>query len=94
MNTQVFGQTNATDQTNASYVVELMKKNKTEIIFIVGNNMHREYSKEWLTYSSNEGEWIIFTRGDKEHRWNIKNTIFIEKYGKIIKVRLNENIGE
>ena len=81
-------------ETNAEYVYKLMKESKTQKIYMVAGNMHKDYSKEWLAYVEVKGEWIIFSKGDTMHRWNIKNTIFIEKFGDVIKVRMNEMIGE
>lgn len=82
-------------QTNAEYVIELMNKKTINKIYMVATNMHRSYDGDWLRRVKAEGETLYFYKGgDIEHRWNTKNTVFVEQYKDIIKVRMTEEIGE
>jgi len=82
-------------QTNAEYVIELMNKKTINKIYMVATNMHRSYDGDWLRRVKADGETLYFYKGgDLEHRWNTKNTVFIEQYKDVIKVRMTEEIGE
>lgn len=81
--------------TNAEYVIELMNKKTINKIYMVATNMHKSYEGDWLRRVKADGETLYFYKGgDLEHRWNTKNTVFIEQYKDVIKVRMTEEIGE
>lgn len=82
-------------QTNAEYVIELMNRKTINKVYMVATNMHRVYEGDWLRRMKADGEALYFYRGEeKEHKWNTKNTVFIEQYKDVIKVRMTEEIGE
>jgi len=82
-------------QTNAEYVIELMNRKTINKVYMVATNMHKSYDGDWLRRMKADGETLYFYRGeDKEHRWNTKNTVFIEQYDDVIKIRMSEEIGE
>lgn len=81
--------------TNAEYVIELMNKKTINKVYMVATNMHKSYDGDWLRRVKADGESLYFYKGgDLEHRWNTKNTVFIEQYKDVIKVRMTEEIGE
>ena len=82
-------------QTNAEYVIELMNRKTINKVYMVATNMHSTYEGDWLRRMKADGESLYFYRGEeKEHKWNTKNTVFIEQYKDVIKVRMTEEIGE
>lgn len=87
-------------QTNAEYVLELLKNPVIERVFIVPRGHHREYKKEKIEMRV-EGKYLIITYNDKghklplvTHRWNLEDTLLIEEYDDVVKIRLSVNIGE
>jgi len=92
----LFSQNNGEKKlTNAEYVIEIMNKKTINKIYMVATNMHRTYEGDWLRRMKAVGESLYFYRGnEKEHRWNTENTIFIEQYKDVIKIRMTAEIGE
>lgn len=93
LNTIAFSQTEKDDQKKSEYVLELIRTTSVTSVYLVAVNYHFEYKKEWLSNISVKGEFIIFRKGDEIHSWDVKEAIFIQKYGSTIKVRLKCEIG-
>lgn len=95
-NSSVFGQARKAEQQNTDYLTELMNNNEINHIFIVGSNIHFEYSKYWLIDIVMDGDYITFKneKENKIHSWDLSRTIFFEKYGDVIKIRLSAAVGK
>jgi len=85
------------EQTNAEYVIELIKISTTEIIYIFpvsDNDKYEKYTSAWFSSISSKNNFLVLKRKDIIHSWNLKNVVFIEKRGGVIKVFLSNTITD
>lgn len=81
-------------QTNAEYVIELVRKSSTSAIYILASNYYKRYSSDWVSGISARNNLLVLKKKNIIYSWNLKDVVLIKKEGGEIKVYLSSAIYE
>jgi len=82
---------NSFSQTESANVLKYIQNCETctEVIFISAG-LEKKYTGVWLESVQIEDDYLIFTKGNSIHRWNMKKFVFIEENQKYIRIFLEQ----
>ncbi len=83
-----------TVQTNAEYVIELVRMSSTSDIYIFAANFYKWYGSNWVSGISTKDNLLVLKKKNDIHSWNLKNVVLIKKEGGVIKIFLSNDIYE
>lgn len=70
-------------------VVDIFKECACKEIVMISRGVEKTYSGTWIEGLEVDGRFVIFSKGDNKHRWDVEKITFIEKGNGFIRVYLN-----
>jgi len=73
---------------DAETVFNAIKSCYCKEVIVISGGVEKAYSRDWLQNMKMETNYIIFSKGDVKHYWNVESVVFIDWSGDVLRVYL------